>query len=241
MQSRSNLRMISLTVLLFTLLVAPHAAFAQMGGDDDDDAPTPTPAPGSTLVTVYSAPAERDFGRVASENVSWHMHDSPIYHVSKFVPGFAGRDSIDPKYENLGGVAMEGSGFIDPKLHQNDIPLTLMMKAGYTSLSLETWDEVHHKADFSLSKYPLSTLGTPLVAGVSAAVKLNNLKFPLKRWIRIDEFKGRFVGYRHIDDECSSCEENHIDLYEHQEKTNGEGSRYLMVKLMPTGFVPPKP
>ena len=136
-------------------------------------------------------------------------------------------------------VAIEGNGFIEPSFHLNDSDLMFQLHQGFNVINLLYWNEPEQSATFILSKAPLNTTGAPLRDGVSAAVKADDINFPIGRWVKI-EVDGKFFGYRLIDDECSSCGERHIDLYYSDTKNTpdipeGPGAT---AQLMDVGFEP---
>jgi hypothetical protein len=162
-------------------------------------------------LTVYSTIVESDFGTTATEPIIWRVGKE--IHTSRFVQGFVSRTSVDPKNSDLSGVAMEGNGFIEPTLHRDDAELQSFIAQGYRVLTLDEWDEKTKQATFILSKAPLAANGAELIDHVTAAVAKNQPNFPVGRWVKVTSKKLNLNEYRKLDDECSSCEMNHIDLY----------------------------
>jgi hypothetical protein len=189
-------------------------------------------------VTSYAVPVESDFGARATEKARWRLEGTKTTHESLFAPGFASRDSDDPKHPSVMGAGMEGSGWISPELHKDDPALSAALKAGYRVLTLDRWDPKLRKAFFILTKRPVGgDDGEPLIEGVSAAVRAGNKAFPTGRWVRL--FKdGAPAGLRRIHDECSSCETDlHLDLFREADDTSVDGGRWE-AELMPKGFKP---
>jgi hypothetical protein len=188
--------------------------------------------------TSYATPLESDFGDKATEQVEWHYDGHRTRHRSLFAPGFAGRDSNDPRHEGIMGAGMEGCGIISPELHREDPVLMEAIAHGYHVLTLEHWDERTRTATFILTRYATADDGDPLVPGVSAAVREGGRAFPHGRWVRLYR-DGQPAGYRHIHDECSSCEgDYHIDLYRRLDEPTPSGA--WEAELMPAGFRPPR-
>jgi hypothetical protein len=164
-------------------------------------------------VTTYAAPSERDFGGAPTRRVSWKSPLDGRVRSSLFVAGFVDRDADDPRLPGVSGVAMEGSGFIEPALHSGDAELASLLRRGWRVLVLERWDEKKRAATFTLAREPLAADGRALKAGLSAAVREGNALFPRGRRVRL-VCGGKPFGERLIHDECSSCEgDRHIDLY----------------------------
>ncbi|MDE2510095.1 MAG: hypothetical protein KGL74_03135 [Elusimicrobia bacterium] len=120
------------------LLVAFSLAFA-------DAAPSPIPV----TLTIYATPRERDFGSAPAERIRWKSPLDGRFHWSLFVPGFADRDSSDPRLPDIAGAAMEGSGEIEPAYHRSDRALSAAMAAGYRFLILDQWKARRRLAVFS--------------------------------------------------------------------------------------------
>jgi hypothetical protein len=191
------------------------------------------------LVTAYATPLESDFGAQATEEVAWRLKGAFRIHRSLFAPGFASRETEDPKHPGIMGVGMEGAGWISPRLHGGDRDLAAALAAGYRVLTLDRWDERSRTGTFILTRDPLGgDDDLPLVEGVSAAVRAGNALFPTKRWVRLS-LNGNPAGYRRIHDECSSCGiDAHIDLYQPVDSPIAEDGRWE-AELMPPGFLPP--
>lgn len=165
-------------------------------------------------ITRYGTPAERDFDAAAEESVVWRDADElKTPHVSRFAKGFACRDCEDPGDPVLSGVAMEGNGLIDPARHRDDPVLLARLAAGFRYLTLDRWDPVTRTPFFILSREPVSSSGSPLIEGRTAAVREGNALFPKGRWIELLD-GNRSLGYWLIDDDCSSCASDaHVDAY----------------------------
>ncbi|HXT00137.1 MAG TPA: hypothetical protein VN915_05645 [Elusimicrobiota bacterium] len=215
--------------LPFVLLAA--AALAAFG------LPGPASPRRPITATWYAAPLESDFGARATEPAWWRLDGSREVHRSLFAPGFASRDARDPKHPGIRGVAMEGGGWISPRLHRGDVPLRAALASGFRVLTLENWDPARRKAEFILTRTPVAGDGAPLVAGVSAAVRPGDRLFPRGRWVRLYK-DGAPAGERRIHDDCSSCEtDDHIDLFQRLDDPLPDDGRWE-AELLPAGFVP---
>ncbi len=166
-------------------------------------------------LTFYSEPSEADFGSPEISGVEKVRYIGPDHklHSSEFVKGFASRDSKDPINKNIYGVGMEGSGYIDPNYHTKDPYLSKMLKMGYRVLNLERWNEATKTATFSLAKAPRGE-DSPLIMGVSAAVREGNKLIHSGDCLAIFLPNKKFLGYHLVNDSCSSCKDDeHVDLF----------------------------
>ena len=185
------------------------------------------------LLTVYSSPHERDFGDKAVESVTYRDPETGKPRTSLFAKGFGGRAVECPTHPGIFGAAMEGSGWIDPTLHEDDPGLSRLLKRGYVVLSLQEWDEKTGRALLTLSKVPMAADGKPLIHGLSAAGRPGNKRFPLGGRVQI-RCPGAPPEVRLVHDECSSCEtDDHLDLYEEREYDGKNLRRLCEVRPLP--------
>jgi hypothetical protein len=168
-------------------------------------------------ITFYSTPRERDFGTPGRNGTDTVTYTGPegARHQSRFVKGFAGRNSQDPVNKDISGAAMEGNGLIEPAFHNDDPYLKKAVAAGYHVLNLENWNEKTRTATFNLSRDVLGSNENPLREHLSAAVRTGDRLIHPGDCVGIVLGSREFIGYRLIDDSCSSCErDDHIDIYE---------------------------